>query len=168
MKKEYLAAGQAVGTHGVRGEIRVQPWCDSPEFLARIRPLFLREGAQKLEIQSARAHGRIVLLKIEGIDSIEQAERLRGKTLYLKRDTVRLPEGSHFIEDLLGCRVTDADTGKELGILTDVSATGANDVWHVSHEGREYLVPAIRDVVVSVHVDEGEILIRPLKGIFDD
>ena len=88
--------------------------------------------------------------------------------LYIDRADIRLEEGRHFIQDLIGCSVTDADTGETLGTLTDVSETGANDVWHVKREGREYLVPAIPDVIVKVDVDKEEIVLRPLKGIFDD
>lgn len=169
MKKQYLETGRVVGTHGVRGELRVQPWCDSPEFLTKFKILYLdAAGAQRLQIKAARVHGNIVLLKVEGIDSIEAAERLRGKTLYMNRADVKLEPGRHFIEDLIGCTVTDADTGALLGQLTEVSATGANDVWHIERAGKTYLVPAIPDVIVSVDVDAAAITLRPLKGIFDD
>lgn len=169
MKKQYLETGRVVGTHGVRGEMRVQPWCDSPAFLTRFRTLYLtQDGSQAITVKTARAHGNLVLLKLDGVDTIEQAERLRGKTLYLNRDDLRLGQGDYLVQDLIGCEVLDADSGNTLGTLSDVSKTGANDVWHVEQSGREYLVPAIAQCVVSVDVDKGQVVLRPLKGIFDD
>ena len=169
MRKPYLETGRVVGTHGVRGELRVQPWSDSPAFLTGIRTFYLDgKGEGVLRVERARVHGNLVLVKAAGVDSIEAAENLRGKVLYLDRRDIRLEEGRHFIQVLIGCRVLDADSGEALGILSEVSATGANDVWHVQREGKEYLVPAIPDVVVSVDVDGEEIRLRPLKGIFDD
>lgn len=169
MKKQYLETGRVVGTHGVRGEMRVQPWCDSPDFLTKFRSLYLdAAGETTLKIKGARVHGNIVLIKADGVDSIEDAEKLRGKTLYINRKDVKLEPGRYFIDDLIGCAVTDADSGESLGTLTDVSATGANDVWHIEKGGREYLVPAIPDVIVSVDIDAGAVVLRPLKGIFDD
>lgn len=168
MRKRFLETGKIVGTHGIRGEMRVQPWSDSAEFLTRFERLYLDgEGREQVIVDRARVHGNLVLLKVRDVDSIEQAERLRGRILYMSREDAPLEEGRYFIQDLIGCKVTDADTGETLGILSDVSATGANDVWHVKREGREYLVPAIPDVVVRVDPDGEEIVLRPLKGIFD-
>lgn len=169
MRKPYLETGRIVGTHGVRGEMRVQPWSDDPSFLTGFKVFYLDgRGENRLEAEKVRPHGNVVLLKARGVDAIEEAEKLRGKVLYIDRADIRLEEGRHFIQDLIGCSVTDADTGETLGTLTDVSETGANDVWHVKREGREYLVPAIPDVIVKVDVDKEEIVLRPLKGIFDD
>lgn len=170
MKKQYIQTGKITGTHGIRGEMRVDPWCDSPEFLTRFSVLYLDgQGKNRLDIKSARAHKNIVLLKAEGIDTIEQAETLRNKIIYINREDARLEEGSHFIEDLIGCRVLDLESGREYGSLCDISKTGANDVWHIlSEDKKEYLLPAIPDVVKSVDVDGGIIKITPLKGIFDD
>ena len=90
--------------------------------------------------------------------------------LYIKRADAKLPEGTWFIEELIGCDVLDADDNdKKYGVLTDVTSTGANDVWYVTDdEKNEYLLPAIKDVVIKVDVAEGKAYIRPLKGIFDD
>ena len=93
---------------------------------------------------------------------------MRGKVIYIKRNDVTLPEGRYFISDLLNCNVFDADTNELLGMLCDVTETGANDVWHIKKGDCEYLVPAIPDVIVSVKPEEATIIIRPLKGIFDN
>lgn len=169
MPKDYLETGKVVGAHGVRGELRVQAWCDSPDFLTKFKRLYLSaDGSGVLEILSARAHGNLVLVKARGVDTIEEAERLRGKTLYLRRGDVTLEEGRYFVQDLIGCRVLDADSEEPLGTVTEVSQTGANDVWHIAKDGKEYLIPAIPDVVLAVDTEAGTVVIRPLKGIFDD
>ncbi len=170
MVKRYLQVGKIVSTHGVRGELRVQPWCDGPDYMCRFSVLYFDEqGREGRRVLSCRPHGNITLLTLEGVDSLEAARALRGRILYMDREESGIGENEWFIEDLIGCRVTDADTGRLYGTLTEVSQTGANDVWHIrSEQGREYLIPAIRDVVYSVDPAAGRIAITPLKGIFDD
>ena len=166
--KQYLETGRIVGTHGIRGMVRLQPWCDSPEFLKDFEHFYLDGGKSRLRALKIQPHGNVVLIAFDGIDSIEKAESLRGKTLYIYRGDVSLPEGRYFVDDLIGCNVTDADTGRELGIISEVSVTGANDVWHIKSGGREYLVPAVDEVIVSVDIENRSAVLRPMKGIFDD
>lgn len=170
MVKEFLVLGQIVGTHGVRGEMRVNPWCDSPDFAKKFKTLYMDEGgAQPVRVLSCRPHGNVFLVKLEGIDSIAEAEKHRDRMLYIKRSDAMLPENTWFIEELIGCSVLDADTARCYGTLSDVMSTGANDVWAVTDEkGHEYLLPAIKDVVIAANVSENKVFIRPLKGIFDD
>lgn len=171
MIKDYLELGQIVGTHGIRGEIRINPWCDSPDFAKKFKTVYFdNKGENSIKVTSSRAHGNIILMKLEGIDSIDSAQNLRNKMLYIKRADARLPEGTWFIEELIGCKVFDADDNEKLyGDITDVSQTGANDVWHITDEnGTEYLIPSIKEVVIKVEVAENRVFIRPLKGIFED
>ena len=167
--KKYIETGKIVGTHGIKGMVRVQPWSDSGEFLSEFKYFYLDDkGEKQLEVKSAKPHGNVVLMALKSVNTIEDAERLRGSVIYIDRKDVHLPEGRYFISDLLGCSVSDADSGELLGEITDVSATGANDVWHITLDGKEYLVPAIEQVIVSVDVENGKIVIRPIKGIFDN
>ena len=106
-------------------------------------------------------------MQIEGVHTIEQAERLRGTVIYIHRDELALPPGSYLVQDLLGCDVVN-ETGETFGKLTDVLPTGANDVWQVTKDGKDYLVPAVPEFVDSVDVDQGRVVLRPIKGIFDD
>lgn len=169
MKKQFLEAGKIVGTHGVRGEVRIDPWCDTPAFLSKFKTLYLSEGKDSLKV-NCRPHKNIVLAKIDGVDSIEAAELLRGKVLYINRDDVKLPAGKNFIQDLLGCKVLDADDKSvEYGVIKDVFKTGANDVYTIENsEGREFLVPVIDSVIVERNVDGGYVLLRPIEGLFDE
>ena len=169
MLKKYLEAGKIVGTHGVKGMLRVQFWCDTADFLRQFKTVYTdKNGEHKLTVKSVAPHGNVVLMAIDGIDTVEKAESLRGKVLFIDRNDANLPDGRYFIDDLLGCTVFDADSGAVLGTLSDVSETGANDVWHIKNGEKEYLVPVIADVVVEVNPEDEKITIRPLKGIFDD
>lgn len=169
MKNPFLEAGRVVGTHGVRGELRVEPWCDSARFLTGFSEFYWDGGKEKVKVVSSRPHKNLLLLKLEGIDTVEQGDALRGRVLFLNRKDVKLPEGRFFVQDLIGLSAVDADDGRVYGKVTDVFPTGSNDVYQVTDEdGKNYLVPAIRDVVVRVDVDAGVMELRPMRGIFDD
>ncbi len=170
MIKEYLEIGEIVGTHSIHGEVRLNPWCDAPEFVKKFKTLYFdSEGKAPVKVLSARPHGNVVLLKLEGTDTVESAQKLRGKILFMSRKDAKLPKNRYFIAELIGCEVIDADDESIVyGELTDVSQTGANDVWHITKDGREYLIPAIPDVVIHTDVSANKVIIRPLKGIFDD
>ncbi|MBQ7654201.1 MAG: 16S rRNA processing protein RimM [Clostridia bacterium] len=170
MIKKYLQAGQIVSTHGVRGEVRFQPWCDSADFLKKFKKLYTDEdGSGSFDILSVREHGNVAIMKIRGVDCVDDALRLKGTVLYIKRADAKLPKGSYFIAELIGCTVVDDDDETLVyGVISDVSQTGANDVWHIEKDSKEYLIPAIPDVLRSVDVEKGVVSIKALKGIFDD
>jgi len=148
--------------------MRVQPWCDSAEQFAALRDLCLDQNGERSVKAISRPHKNIVLMRIQGIDTFQAAEALRGAMLYVHRDFLKLPEGRHFICDLIGCRAVDADSGEEYGKIVDVSFTGANDVYHMKMNDREILIPVIPDIVAQVDVDAGIIKIRPMGGLFDE
>lgn len=166
-KKQFLEAGKIVGTHGLQGEVRIQPWCDSPDFLARFSVLYFDEGRTPVKVK-CRPHQNVVLAVLEGVKTVQDAAALRGRVLYLNREDVHLKKGSFFIQDLIGIRVIDADSGEEYGSLTQVSETGANDVYHIRTPKGEVLIPAVPSVVIETDVDGGVMRIRPIKGMFDD
>ena len=169
MIKEYLEIGKITSTHGIKGEVRVQPWCDSPEFMKKFKTLYFDKKGEKPVSVSCRPNGNMVIMKMQGVDTVEEASKYREKILYMKRSDAKLPEGTWFIQELIDCKVVDADDENiSHGILSDVSETGANDVWHITKEDKEYLIPAIPSVVISTDIVEGIIKIRPLKGIFDN
>lgn len=167
--EQFLEAGKIVGTHGVKGELRVEPWCDSAEFLKKFSNLYWNHGEEKVHVVSSRVHKSLLLLQLEKISTVEQADALRGKILYLNRQDVTLPKDRYFVQDMIGLHVQDADTGVCYGTLTDVLRTGRNDVYEVTAEGgKEYLIPVIPSVVIETNVEQQYLKIRPLKGIFDD
>ena len=168
MLKKYLEVGRIVGTHGVRGEMRVECWANSPDFLSAFRRMYLDEGATQLSVV-CRPHKNIALLSVKGVTTIEQADELRGKVLYIDRADVRLSEGEHFVQDIIGLRVTDADTGTVYGTVRDVIKTGSNDVYEMQGEDRRmYYIPVIPDIIDRLDLDAGAVYIHPMKGLFDD
>jgi len=168
MQSEYLEAGQVVGTHGIQGELRLLPWCDSADFLCRFK-MFYRKDGTTLKVLSARPHKTLLLVRLEGIETVETADAMRGQVLYFAKKDANLPKGAYFRQDLIGLSAVDADTGKSYGILTDILETGANDVYEITDEkGEKHLMPAVKEMVESVHVEEGILKIRPIGGIFDE
>lgn len=167
MKKEYLEAGKIVTTHGIRGEVKIMPYTDSPDLLAEFDRLFIGKEREEVLIERSRVFKNTVIAKIEGVDTPEAAEKLRNKVLYMHRDDLELDDDTYFIQDLIGMEVRDADTQQVYGTIADVMQTGANDVYVIKGADREYLVPAIADVVVSTDIDGNIMTIRPLDGLFD-
>ncbi|MEM1485528.1 ribosome maturation factor RimM [Oscillospiraceae bacterium PP1C4] len=169
MKKQFIECGKIVTTQGIKGEVRVQPWCDTPDFLLDFETFFLEKDKTPIEIEYARVQKNIVVLKIKGIDTVEAAVSLRNKTIYVNRDDVEMDEGECFVQDLIDCTVVDIDTGADYGKIYDVRPTGSNDVYYLRDKaGVERLVPVIPSVVLERSLDEGIIKIRPLEGLFDD
>ncbi len=166
---EFLEAGKIVAVQGIKGEVRVQSWSDSPEFLCEFDSFYLSKGNDEIHVASSRVQKNVVIIKFEGVETPEQASLLRNKILYISRDDVELDENTYFIQDLIGLDVIDVDTGVSYGELSDVSETGANDVYHIrTKEGTFYYIPAIADVVIKTDIENKKMLIRPLKGLFDD
>lgn len=169
MKKQFLETGKIVTTHGIKGEVKVMPWCDDPQIFLELKKLYLEKGKKEILIDGARLQKNMVLLKIRGIDDMTAAQSMRGKVIYLNRDDIKLEEGEYFIQDLIGLEVSDVDSGKVYGELVDVSETGANDVYHIKFaDGSVKLIPAIKDVVIETDIDGNTMKIRPLVGLFDD
>ena len=166
MKKRFLDSGKIVGTHGIKGELRIDPWCDSPEFLCCFKKLYLDEqGRESIKVKS-RPHKNIVLCKVDGIDTIEQADKMRGKTIYIDREEIVLDEGVNFVQDLLGLEVKDADNATVYGKITDVLRTGANDVYVVQDaQGKELLLPAIHQCILDVDIEKNIMTVHLMKGL---
>lgn len=167
MSRQFLETGRIVAVQGLKGEVRVEPWCDSPEFLCEFDLLYFDKGQTEAVIERSRTHKNIVIMKIEGVDTPEAAEALRGKILYMDREDVELPPGTYFIQDLMGLSVEDADSGEVYGVLSDVTSTGANDVYHVKKDGEVYLIPAIPDVIEKTDIEGGRLLIHKMEGLFE-
>ncbi len=169
MQKRYLEAGKIVGTHGIKGELRVEPWCDSPEFLMKFTTLYLNKGETRVRVVSSRVHKENLLMVLEGVDSVEKADTYRNKILYLNREDAALPQGHYFMQDLIGLEVFDADTFLYYGTLSRVMRTGANDVYQITaQDHKNYLIPAVPEFIGEIDLEKGKMLIRPIKGIFDD
>ena len=165
--KKLLEVGKIVSVFGIKGEVKVQPWCDTPQFICDFDTLYYKSGTPVV-VERSRVQKNMVIMKIEGTDTVEDAQKLRNRVLYIDRDDVELDEGCYFVQDLIGLTVIESKDGKVYGKISDVSETGANDVYHIKDEdGREYLIPAIPDVIDSVDIEGGVMKITALDGLFD-
>lgn len=162
MKKPFLEGGQIVNTHGIRGEVKIVSWCDTPETLAGI-PVYHIDGAP-VKVRAARVHQGNVLALLEGVEDVNAAMRFKGKTVLLRREDLPAPPGGYFLADLLGLTVTDAATGETLGELADILYPSAQRVYVVKGE-REIMIPAVPEFIESVDVDGGVMRVRLIEGM---
>ena len=165
---DLYQVGAITQTHGVRGEVKVFPLTDDVMRFKNMKDLILDTGREQitLEVTSARPQKNLVILKFKGYDSINDVEKYKGAKLYVtKENRVACDEDEYFIADLIGLTVV-TDDGSVLGTLTDVLQTGANDVYVVHLEaGKEVLIPAIKDCIKEVDVENGKMVVHLLKGL---
>ena len=159
--KEFLDCGQIVNTHGVRGEMRIVPWADSPDFLCGFSTLYVDGGAKK--VVSSRVHKGSVIVKLDGVDTVEQAMALKGRTVQIRRADARLPEGAFFLEDIIGLDVVD-EAGQKLGVLREVLSPSIQQVYVVEGE-REILIPAVPEFILETNIQGGYIKVRLIDGM---
>lgn len=162
MKKAFLEGGQIVNTHGIKGEVKIVSWCDTPEVLAAV-PTYYIDGMPR-RVRAARVHQGNVLALLEGVEDVNAAMPLKGKTVLLRREDLPLPEGGYFLADLLGLTVVDADSGEKLGELADILFPSAQNVYVVKGE-RELMIPAVPKFIERVDVDGGIIKVRLIEGM---
>lgn len=168
--EQFLRVGVISSTHGIRGEVKVYPTTDDPERFLDLDEVILDTGREHkiLEIEGVKFFKNQVILKFKGYDNINDIEKYLKKDLLVDREhAVELGENENFIADLIDMEVV-TDEGKVLGTLTDVIETGANDVYAVkTPEGKEILLPAIRDCILDVNVDEKRMIVHVMEGLLD-
>ena len=168
--EDLLQVGIIASSHGVRGEVKVYPTTDDPRRFRRLKEVVLDTGREKLnlEIEGVKFFKQFVILKFKGLDNINDIEKYRQKSLYVTRkNAVRLQRDEYFIADLIGLKVQDED-GTELGTVKDVIETGANDVYEVEMaDGRSLLLPAIKQCILKVDVENGMMQVHVLEGLLD-
>ena len=198
MNEKYLETGKIVSTHGIKGEVKVLPWADSPEFLTRFKTFYLvgavtgrpqnaeasaaahsalpqnaessvaahtgapRNLPTELAVESARVQKTCVLLKFNGIDTVEDAQTLRDKILYIARDDSHIPAGTVFHADLIGLPVRA--NGIEIGKIKEILSMPASDVWVVKGE-REYMIPHVKAFVPAIDLSLGYVDVNLIEGM---
>ena len=150
-----------MNTHGVRGEVRIQPWADEAAFLTRFRRFYIDGAAVK--VLSCRVHKTMCIAALEGIDDVNAAMALKGKVIFIDRDDARLPKGTVFLQDILGAKVID-ETGDELGVLEDILPAPAASVL-VVRGTREILIPDVPEFVLNKDADNGIVTVRLIDGM---
>lgn len=167
-KEKYLEIGKIINTHGVRGALKVEPWCDSPEQLCSLETLYYkkRDEYMPLTVRTASIHKNHVLIYFDGINSIDEAMPLKNRVLFVDRDDLPLADDRVFIADIIGLDVYDERDGSRLGRLKSVDESPANDLFVVeTPDGREVLVPAVEEFIG--HIDESGVYLLPIPGMFD-
>lgn len=168
--ENYLRVGVITSPHGVRGEVKVFPTTDDANRFKKLKKVLLDTGKGNvpLEIEHVKFFKNMVILKFKGVDTMNQVEPWRQKDLLIERSqAVKLDADENFIVDLIGLKVV-TDEGTELGVMTDVMQTGANDVYCVkTTDGREILLPAIKDCIRNVDLEKQEMLVHVLDGLLD-
>ena len=170
MKNEYLEAGKFCGTHGVRGDVKAECWCDGIDVLKALKTVFIRQGDgyRALAVERCVPFKDLALMHIAGFGSPEEAAFLKNRTFYAKRTDLPLPEGSFFIADLIGTKVIDADSGRLYGTVADVIDGAASQLYEIrTPEGKTVYLPVVPEFVIDISPDE-RILVRPVKGLFDE
>ncbi len=167
--QDKFQVGAIASVHGIKGEVKVFPTTDEPTKFKKLKSVILKTEKEEREIalQSVRFFKNMVIVKFQGIESPEDAQKYRGATLWIAREqAVPLRENEYYRADLIGLSVVTED-GEELGILTDVLETGANDVYEVTlSDKRTALFPAIRDCIREVDVEKGYIKVHVMEGLF--
>ncbi len=161
-----IEIGKIVNTHGLKGHIKVEPWCDGIETFEYLSRVFVKNMSYKIE--SVKVQKNLFLLKLEGLNSVEEAEKLKNTVLYAQEDEMPpLPEGVYYIKDIIGLDVYDDE--KYIGKISDWIETGANNVYVIQRkEGKDILIPAIDSVIKHVDIENNKMSVNMLEGLMED
>ena len=163
MKQAYIEAGRITSTHGVHGEVKIEVWQDTPEYLKHYTSIFI--DGQERKLLSVRQQNRFVIVKLHQIDDINTAQPLKGKTVYIAREDAPLPPGGYFLQDLLDAKVVLED-GSPVGVLTEILERPANNVYVVTDpDGKEILIPVVPAFIIRADAENGIVTVRLLEGM---
>jgi len=168
-KDSYIECGRIVNTHGVKGMLKVESWCDSPEVLVSFDRLYIKKEEVYCEfgVINSQIHKNLVLVQLDKINSLDEAMLYKGATVYADREDFDLDEGDYFIADIIGARVVDADNNRCYGTLKDVFSTAASEIYVVATENGDRMIPAVDEFIISVDVEKSIVTVRPIEGMFD-
>ena len=160
-QSKFLECGRIVNTHGIRGEVKIVPWADSPEFLCSLPTLYI--DGKPYAVRAARPHKGSVLALLEGVDDVNAAMLLKNKVVWLARADVELEDGAFFIADLIGLRVVD-ENGAELGVLSEVLSPSIQQIYVVKGQ-REVMIPAVPEFILETNVPAGYVKVHLIEGM---
>ena len=168
MKQDYLLCGKVINTHGVRGALKVEHYCDSSEIFAAIKKIYLKKGQEYTAFSVRRTvrFGHMMLLELDGVDSLDMAVDFKNKEIFAHREDIPIDENAVFLSDLIGLPVTDAETGRIYGTVTDVQESPAANLFVIKAEdGREVLLPDVPPFIREANNEKG-LFITPIEGFF--
>lgn len=167
---KYLVCARVVGTHGVRGNLRLENHTDSPRVLASLKTLYMKKNEEfvPLKVEKASIQKEAVLVKLEGLDVLEEAITWKGRELYADRADFRLPRGGYFVADQLGLPVLDAESGEKIGIVSDIMTGRIQDIYVIADvNGGTFMVPSVPEFIVRVAVegDDAGVYVKLIEGM---
>ena len=163
MKKELLETGEIVNTHGIRGEVKINPWCDEPEFLLEFDTFYIDE--KPIEVLTSRVHKNCVLASLKGVNDVNAAMALRGKVICIDKSEIELDDDQYFIADLIGLEVFDSESNQVVGEISDVLNLPANDAYVVRDGDLEYMIPVVREFVLNVDLAARRVTVKLIPGM---
>lgn len=166
MRSQFLETGVIAGTHGVRGEVRIIPWADSPGFLCGFDTYYI--DSRPVKVLSARTNKTLVLAALEGYDTVEKAMKLKGKVVSIAREDAHLPAGAHFLADMVGLEVLDAATGEAIGRVAEVLTPPAHPVYVVKGGEKSYMIPAVPAFIAETNLEGGTLKVNLIEGLESD
>lgn len=164
----YLECGKIVNTHGVRGTLKLECWCDTPQDLASLKKVFFKKGAgfECKKVKKASVFKQFVLMDLEGVNDINMAEALKGTVVFADRDDISIDEDAFFIADLIGLEVIDIASGGTIGTLSDVINLGASDLYEIDTASGKKLIPAVPEFIKEIDLEKG-IFVSLIEGMLD-
>ncbi len=166
-KKQFLEIGKIINTHGVRGEVKIDPWCDAPEDFRGIERIYLADKTEFTVSNPRVINGKFILCSLSGIKTVEDAVKYKNKVVFAKREDIHVPEDAVLICDIIGLPVIDQNTGKIYGTLTDVLQYTCQEVYEITGEdGTKTLIPNVPAFIAERDTEKG-IFITPIEGFFE-
>lgn len=167
-KSKYLECGKIVNTHGVKGGLKLESWCDTPQDLASLKKVYFKDGAEyKMhKVKKASIFKQFVLFELEGINNIDIAMTLKGRVVFANRDDISIDEDAFFIADIIGLDVIDLESGEKIGTLSDVLNLGASDLYEINTKNGKKLIPAVPEFIKEIDLEKG-IFVSLIEGMLD-
>lgn len=162
---EYIEIGRINNTHGIHGEVKVEVWCDDINEFLSLDTLYKEDG-EVLKIASSRRADKLVVVRFDGFTNPEQCAKLKGRSVFAKRDDLTLPEGRYYICDLMGLTVYDVDTNEKIGVISDILEKPASFVYTIKTENGEFMIPDVDEFIKKVDINEG-MYIKLIPGLID-
>jgi 16S rRNA processing protein RimM len=168
---DFFAIGKLTGCFGVKGYLKLQVLTHSPERLRKLKKVLLgltTENLLELTVEDVLFHQRSTVLKFQGIDDRTVAERYVGQFLFVREaNVVKPPKGSFFVHDLIGCRVL-SENGKQLGVIEDVMKMPSQDIWTIRQGSQVKLIPAVKDFILKVDIENRTVVVRTIEGLLEE
>ena len=168
MDKKYIECGKIINTHGCRGGLKIEHWCNSSEEFTNLKRLFTCKKGNYIEYNVIKASifKQFVVLHLKEVDNMDMALDLKNEILYALREDFDLDEGEFFLTDLIGLDVIDFESGKVYGEVIDIVNRGASDIYVVNTSNGERMIPAVDEFIVSINIDKG-VFVRTIEGLLD-